>query len=1069
MIAKPTIHLLKHLFLLAILVAYTTNVNAQINLVKDINTNTIFGSSTPRQITAFSGNQFFFTAQDLIHGRELWISDGTDTGTRLVKDIYGGFTGSDPSDLTVVGDKLFFTAKDGIHGRELWISDGTEAGTQLVKDIQKGITSNFEFEFDNKGILHYFTAFDNKLFFSFDDEVNGNELWVSDGTEAGTKIFKELIPGKVGASVSRITLFNNKIYFVASNNSNGSELWMSDGTEAGTQLVRDIHPGQADSFIYALTVVGNKLFFSADDGTNGQELWVSDGTEAGTQLAKNIIAGAAGTSFSHTIAFDNKLFFVTDDKINGAELWVSDGSEVGTKIVKDIYPGLSNAFPRNLVVAGNQLFFSANDGVNGSELWKTDGTEAGTVLVKDLSQGNSGFPSISESITVGNKLLFRFLNNVWISDGTDAGTKEIKAFNSQNFEGIPGFFAIVGANIYFSAGDGLGGELWVTDGTEVGTKLVKDIVVGKQGVSSTTESENIVKVGNKLFFPSGRFSSPSRNLTISDGTAAGTIVSPTVSIGRGNRVSTEFKGKFYFVGIGSAAGSELWESDGTETGTKIVKDINNSSSSFIFWLAASDNLLFFNADDGIHGNELWVSDGTEAGTKLVKDISPGAASTVISSVHALKDKAIFGIRTSTGTGVWVSDGTEAGTQSLGIINPKTSVEFFKVINNQLYFVADANPSGYELWVTDGTVAGSKMIKDIFPGNSSSDPSNFYPYNGKVYFSAQSSTNNFELWVTDGTDAGTTLVKEINTVSGSSFPSNFFEYNGKLYFKANDGVNGDELWVTDGTEAGTKLVTDINQGAAGSSPSGFNVLDGKLYFFAYDKSNGYELRETDGTTTTLVQDLNHGVASSFIFNSNTKSDGQIVQLNNRLYFYAYTNTFGEELFTLAPDAVKIIDFSPKSGKAGDEVTITGSNFGLLVPNNLVKFNGRTANVLSASFNELKVTVPDSVTTGKITVEANGLTSISATNFTVEGPLGIAENLLNKALKVYPNPVVDQKLKIELTEQKGKSILVKLFDLQGRAMKVKYESGEIDLSHIAAGQYLLKISVGNATVSRKILKK
>ena len=42
---------------------------------------------------------------------------------------------SDPSSLTGVGGTLFFTADDGIHGRELWKSDGTKAGTVLVKDI----------------------------------------------------------------------------------------------------------------------------------------------------------------------------------------------------------------------------------------------------------------------------------------------------------------------------------------------------------------------------------------------------------------------------------------------------------------------------------------------------------------------------------------------------------------------------------------------------------------------------------------------------------------------------------------------------------------------------------------------------------------------------------------------------------------------------------------------------------------------------------------------------------------------------------------------------------------------
>ena len=41
-------------------------------------------------------------------------------GTKLVKDINRGRQGSYPESLAAVGDTLFFSANDGVHGNELW-------------------------------------------------------------------------------------------------------------------------------------------------------------------------------------------------------------------------------------------------------------------------------------------------------------------------------------------------------------------------------------------------------------------------------------------------------------------------------------------------------------------------------------------------------------------------------------------------------------------------------------------------------------------------------------------------------------------------------------------------------------------------------------------------------------------------------------------------------------------------------------------------------------------------------------------------------------------------------------
>lgn len=75
-------------------------------------------------------NQAFFSADDEEHGYELFITDGSETGTTLVKDIAEGYwelgvEESNPCLLTPYQENLYFAANTG----QLWRSDGTESGT----------------------------------------------------------------------------------------------------------------------------------------------------------------------------------------------------------------------------------------------------------------------------------------------------------------------------------------------------------------------------------------------------------------------------------------------------------------------------------------------------------------------------------------------------------------------------------------------------------------------------------------------------------------------------------------------------------------------------------------------------------------------------------------------------------------------------------------------------------------------------------------------------------------------------------------------------------------------------
>src|SRR4029079_5297853 len=95
------------------------------------------GSSTPRDFTAV-GSTLYFSANDGVHGRELWRTDGTTAGTHMVKDVRPGSRGSSIGSLIRFDGEVYFAPSDSVHGSELWKSDGTAGGTRMVKDIQPG-------------------------------------------------------------------------------------------------------------------------------------------------------------------------------------------------------------------------------------------------------------------------------------------------------------------------------------------------------------------------------------------------------------------------------------------------------------------------------------------------------------------------------------------------------------------------------------------------------------------------------------------------------------------------------------------------------------------------------------------------------------------------------------------------------------------------------------------------------------------------------------------------------------------------------------------------------------------
>ena len=417
---------------------------------------------------AVFNDRIYFAGNDGNTGTELWVSDGTEAGTQLLKDLNEGPESGNCQRFVPAKDYLFFVAQDEEHGIELWRTDGTADGTILLKDINPGPASG---PYDDE-LFRFYTDLvlnGDVLYFSADDGTSGEELWRSDGTTSGTFMVTDLDEND-SSSPGYLSPYNGEIYFRT--NVSGAGLMKTDGTESGTVTVR------SDVVTLGGTECNGYLIFigSAVSATPpfdfGEHIYRTDGTEAGTVKVKEINETASGDGFTcepdETIfrCIGDVVYFIGDDG-NRRELWRTDGTEAGTYKVNDI--GQGGGCARVHTVLDNILYYSFDDGVHGDELWRTDGTANGTYLVKDVLEGEVG-SLISNTVenmgTTGDKILFSALNEfpdgerLWMTDGTETGTKLVAdgpIFQDTN----PHHFLELGDYAYFVMdADFKGDELW---------------------------------------------------------------------------------------------------------------------------------------------------------------------------------------------------------------------------------------------------------------------------------------------------------------------------------------------------------------------------------------------------------------------------------------------------------------------------------------------------------------------------------------------------------------------------------------------------------------------------------
>jgi ELWxxDGT repeat protein len=591
-----------------------------------------------------------------------------------------------------------------------------------------------------------------------------------------------------------------------------------------------------------------------------QELFNSAGNNL---FPHNVIAGSSNisaTKGNRDAALASSVFHLTKDIDNATSSSPSNTS-------------FTNYFEQHFAVMNNVSYFWADDGVHGNELWRSNGTLNGTYMVKDIIPGESSAGG-SDIVAVNNKIYFRGpgVADLWSSDGTDAGTQLVATIPNTGGNSILFFFA-AGNYLYFvaSSAGSIFNQLWKSDGTNAGTVLVYDTGQFNPGWGIT----HLAYANGIVYFTNSDYDH-GYELWRTNGTTGGTYIvsdidpSTTNYYDEGPDYLTTYNNLLYFTQFDGIS-RKLWVADALGNGASLAPGNNNVTfTSLVYYLftnvpfSVSNNYMYFSGYTPAAGNELYKFDPVN-GETIVRDITPGSGGTSIPVFGVMTDvnnTLYFAIQNTSGHyELWATKGKAGTTRIVSQFNNEGSFYYLFNAYGTLFFQAYNQSTGNELWKSDGTEAGTVLVKDIYPGALSGNPTVFTTCNNRLLFSAYGSPTGLELWVSDGTAINTRQLKDINkTTTASSYAGSYYNAmvptaNGAVFIASQKDF-GTELYQSDGSTAGTNLLKDILPGENGSWPRSLMVKNGYTFFVAVgpDENNfpTSGIYRTNGTTAGTVR-------------------------------------------------------------------------------------------------------------------------------------------------------------------------------------------------------------------------
>jgi len=400
---------------------------------------------------------------------------------------------------------------------------------------------------------------------------------------------------------------------------------------------------------FGLAAVDDRVAFLANDRVSGFEPWVSDGTEAGTMLLRDTCPGNCGAEYQFWISSPRSLIFYSGDSELERTYWTSDGTPAGTEPFVPLDTFLD--FRNDIVFLNETPYGLADDA-----LVRPKGGSQPAEIIESFCEG---FPShrcetalrqeggvlyIAEwvSLAVSNRIV-----RIWSNDGTVGGTRLLAEAPASDLGGLrtlllPDGKSLVAVSFRPTVGQTAETLMLRTDGTLAGTEVINDQVARTRQLAADPVLREgvayLVDQAGGLWRLQGSTTELIRRLP---GTPAQLL---SLRGGLVVTLSTEFSYLHEIWRIDLQGGEdhriperrEVWH-------LSAPPDMEPSSRTSI--LAEWNGLLFFPGSVPGIGDELWMTDGTSKGTRLVEDLVPGPNSSYPTHFTVAGDRLFFSAET----------------------------------------------------------------------------------------------------------------------------------------------------------------------------------------------------------------------------------------------------------------------------------------------------------------------------------------------------------------------------------------------------------------------------------------